>query len=124
MIRSILFSLILITLSGCYRKTQGPDFDESLIVPPDSMVSILTDIHILEGIVSTGDYKDSALTAITEKTLNIIFAKHHIDRAAFEENVHYYTYHAEDLDKIYEQVIINLSKLESEVTVGEEIPDE
>jgi hypothetical protein len=112
--------LILLAFSSCYRNVPGPEFDESLIVSPDSMVSILVDIHLLEGIVNVGKLKDTALADLSENTLNLILNKHHLDRKAFEENVHFYTYHTEELDKIYDRVIINLSKLESEMSVGKD----
>jgi hypothetical protein len=113
----IAFIFIMLVLSACYRMADPPEFDTAAILPPDTMVAILTEIHILEGIDNTVNKKDSAMADITEKTLDIILNKHKIDRDAFEENLHYYAYYVEEYDKIYDQVIVNLSKLESETVV-------
>ena len=114
MLQRLSFLLFAIALASCYRNAQGPSFDESVIVPPDTMVLIMTDLHIMEGIASISDKKDTATATLNEKTLNIILNKYHLDRNGLEENIRYYTYHTEEYDKIYDKVIINLSKLESE----------
>lgn len=89
----------------------------SLVVPPDTMVAVLTDIHLLEGVVGTIHLKDTGMTYLSKQDYNIILEKHKMDRRSFEESLHYYAYKAEELDKIYEKVIINLGKLESELAV-------
>lgn len=123
---SIAFFFLLLAFAACYRSAKVPEFNAAAILPPDSMVAVLTDIHILEGIDNTVNKKDTAMANVTERTLDIILNKHRIDRDAFEENLRYYAYHTEEYDKIYDQVIINLSKLESETTVKqkESIPEE
>jgi hypothetical protein len=120
------FFFLVLLFAACYRAAKAPEFDAAAILPPDSMVAVLTDIHILEGIDNIVNKKDTAMADRTEKTLDIILNKYKIDRAAFEENLRYYAYHTEEYDKIYDQVIVNLSKLESETTVKqkEDAPEE
>ena len=120
MSKLISFLFVLLLMASCYRTTKEEEFDMSLIIPPDSMISLLTDIHLLEGIGSAVKEQDSVLKVILTDNFNIILNKHGLDRKGFDENIHYYSYHAEDLDKIYEQVITNLGKMESEVNAGNE----
>ena len=114
-----LFSWIFIVLmfASCYRNAPEHPYDMSLVASPDSMVSILTDIHLLEGIVNTIHLADTAMDSLARANYNYVLQKHKMDRKAFEESIHYYAYHAEELDKIYEKVIINLSKKESEMAI-------
>jgi len=44
---------------------------------------------------------------------DVLTKKHSISRESFEESIRYYTFHTEELNAIYEQVITELSKRES-----------
>jgi hypothetical protein len=81
---------------------------------------VLTDIHLIEGVTGTLKEKDSVLAVIASEAYSIVLEKHKLDRKTFEENIRYYSYYAEKLDEIYEKVINNLGKLESEITVKKE----
>ena len=114
-----LFPWIFIALlfASCYRNAPEPPYDMSLVASPDSMVSILTDIHLIEGIANTFHLKDTAMDSLARANFDYVLAKHKINRIAFEESIHYYAYHAEEFSSIYDRVIINLSKKESELAV-------
>jgi len=120
MAKAISWLIILVFIASCYRNTPEPTRDMSIIIPPDSMVSLLTDIHLVEGMISSLKEGDSLLLSISSEAFNIVLSKHGLDRKTFEENVRYYSYHSEILDGIYEKVIINLGKLESEITAQTE----
>jgi hypothetical protein len=108
---------IVLLFAACYRNAPEPPYDTSLVASPDSMVSILTDIHLLEGIANTIHLKDTAMDSLARANFDYVLAKHKTDRKAFEESIHYYAYHAEEFSSIYDRVIINLSKKESELVV-------
>jgi hypothetical protein len=120
MAKAIYWLIILVFLASCYRNAPESPHDMSLIIPPDSMVSVLTDIHLIEGVTGTLKEKDSVLAVVASEAYSIVLTKHKLDRKTFEENIRYYSYHAEKLDEIYEKVINNLGKLESEITVKKE----
>jgi hypothetical protein len=120
MYKTLSWLFMFTLLVSCYRNAEGPNFDMSLVASPDSMVSILTDIHLLDGVVNTVNLKDTAMDSLARADYNIVLAKHGMDRRSFEESIHYYAFHAEELDKIYEKVIINLGKKESELTISKD----
>ena len=114
--RLFLLSILLSLLASCYSESdKKPEFDEKKIIPKEKMIEVLTDIHLVEGIIATtqreGVKKETYVTSYT----NAVLEKHDIGIGEFEESIRYYTYHIEELDNIYEEVIIRLSKKESEV---------
>jgi len=104
---------LLLSLGSCYRSAPDPSFNMTLVIPADSMVTLLTDLHTADGIVSTLKDKKKPVEQLSTEYFEAILKKHAIGRDVFEESMRYYAFHAEKLNEIYEQVIINLSKQES-----------
>lgn len=107
---AIFISLLLVS---CYRSAPEPSFNMSMVLPADSMVNLLTDLHLADGILNT--IKDKKITnkKLSTAYYKAILEKYSINDAKFEESMRYYSFHSEDLNTIYEKVIINLSKMES-----------
>jgi hypothetical protein len=120
------FFIILLLLASCYHSAPDPDFDMTLVIPPDSMVSVLTDIHLAEGIISSLKSKKQPVGHLSSEYYTAVLNRHSVSREAFEESLYYYAFHTEELDKIYEKVITELSKRESlyRQDVVTEIPSE
>ncbi len=114
MIRKYLLFLIII-LCSCYHDPKEPSFDMGKIIPADSMVIILTDFQLLEGAFTLKERKSIEMNKTSMVYTEEILSKHRISRDSFEESMRYYTYHIDEMDEIFEKVVINLSKLESEV---------
>jgi hypothetical protein len=84
------------------------------IVVPDSMVQIVTDVHILQATLQLGYMQqDSGVT--TQKAFESIWKKHHITQADYDHSMKYYTYHPAMLDSIYERVLNNLAQQKAEL---------
>lgn len=105
--------LLIIALVSCYRGAKDPQFDMSLVLPADSMITLLTDLHLAEGAVNALKSKEHPAGHLSSEYFETILEKHSINKDIFEESMRYYAFHSEELDKIYEQVIIDLSKKES-----------
>lgn len=105
--------ILLIFLASCYGKAKDPEFNMKLVEPADSMITLLSDIHLAEAAVSVLKDKNHPAGQLSSEYFNAILKKHDLTREAFEESLRYYAYHTEELDKIYEKVIIDLSKKES-----------
>jgi hypothetical protein len=108
--------IIIIALGSCYHTAKDPSFNKDLVIPADSMVTLLTDLHLADGVITTIKLKDKSLGHISTEYFSATLQKHKIGRDTFEESLRYYAYHTEELNKIYEKVIINLSKIESLAT--------
>lgn len=108
------FLVLLLTVS-CYRSAPEPEFDKSLVIPADSMISLLSDIHLADGIINLNKDKKPPVRHIADEYFDAILKKHRINRDNLEESMRYYAYHTDELDRIYEGVITSLSVLESRV---------
>jgi hypothetical protein len=116
MIRILNGILIILLLGSCYHTTPDPSFKKSLVIPADSMVTLLTDLHMADGVINTIKLKDKSLGHLSTEYFSAILEKHRIGRDTFDESMRYYAYHTEELNQIYEKVIVNLSKIEGMAT--------
>jgi hypothetical protein len=113
MIKILSGLLIIFALGSCYHTARDPSFNMNLVIPADSMVTLLTDLHLADGAINTLKFKDKSPGHLSSEYFSVILEKHNIGRDTFEESLRFYAYHTEELNKIYEKVIVNLSKLES-----------
>ena len=115
MIRYFFTTLIsvLILFQSCAR-IDGPVPKE--FIAPDSMASILVDVHLAEAAANTASVNDLQRFSASD-LYPVIFKTHHTDSIAFRKSFEYYQNHPKKLDKIYEQVINELSKRESEMNL-------
>jgi hypothetical protein len=110
------FFLLIITVlvASCYS---GNERLESKI-PPDAldrntMIDLLTDIHLIEGILSQKQIKGVLAFELAEIYYDSLFVKYAIQKAQLDSSIAYYSRNPEVYEKIYTEVITNLSKIES-----------
>ncbi len=121
--RKSLFLLLLFpfVLFSCYEeKAEQMNIDKSRVIPPEKMESLLTDLFLVEGAVSYMADKGTPIDGYSKKYFEEILDKHKVTKDEFEESIKYYTYHIEKLDKVFENVIVNLSELETKVLLEAE----
>jgi hypothetical protein len=107
----LIFLSIILLVWACHKGKTRRDY----IVPRDTLVSVLVDLHIADGIAITdADYKNH-ISKVYEKYYESVFSKHKITRAQFDSTMVYYTGRMEDLDKIYEDVMSELSVREGQL---------
>ena len=83
------------------------------ILPKEQMVSVLTDVHLAEAALTLNTKNDSA-ALVAAGYYNFIYQSHRITKKQFDESLDFYTKHPELLEKIYEEVINELSKKQAE----------
>jgi hypothetical protein len=107
----------LLMLAACYRDVppNQVQFDMTRVLPADSMIIVLTDLQIVEGAVNVQHRQKLQAGVRSNAYLETVLEKHNITLDQVEESMRYYSYHTKELDKIYDQVIINLSKKEGEL---------
>ena len=105
--------LFIFFLGSCYPSAPEIPFDMKLVITADSMVTLLTDLHTADGIITLLKDQKKSIDHLSNEYFEAVLQKHMIDRKKFEESMRYYAFHTEDLNEIYERVIINLSKKES-----------
>lgn len=113
--RYILFLVLLALTASCYQKAPEPSFNMENVLSKDSMIVLLTELQLVDGAVNMNARKGKPLIEYARAYTKQVLDQHGIQRDVFEESIRYYSFHIEEMDAIYEQVIINLGKIESEV---------
>ncbi len=110
----VLFSLFLV--SSCKEK---PIVVDPPTIPEDKMILMLTDIHMAEGIVQVAprEEKDS----MAHSSYQAIFKHYNTNEAEFDKNLKSYLSDPVVADRVYTTIIDNLSKLESENKLPNEV---
>ena len=111
-IRHLFWMLMISTIfTACNDTTVSPKKIEPDI-PQDKMIQILKDIHLAEAIAQSEriHIKDSLLAIYYDD----IYRIHNITKEDLERNIELWMSDAKVTDKLYEKVIEELSKEESE----------
>lgn len=120
---SFFFCLFFLLLSCSPSAENAVGAMPGDIIQPDSLVTILTEVHISEAILREmkTDTKHKEKTA--QNYYSEIFAKHGITRHQYEKSIEYYQQHPEIYQDIYEKVITRLSQKQTENTSNEKETD-
>ena len=112
----ILIILIGIFLSSCYNEidqaSQG-DFEPK--ISKEELVNILTDLQLVQAAMK---YKENSGQDISKLNLEYhqkIFDKYGVGKEELQKTIDFYKLNIQEYNKIYEKVIENLSKMESEI---------
>jgi hypothetical protein len=102
----ILFFSLTLIFSACTPGKSGTD-----IIKHDQMVSLLTDLHIIDGsmynVVSQNP--DTLYKYGTGKYL-ALFKRYHVDSAQFRRSLNYYADKPVELEKIYDLVLARIKE--------------
>jgi hypothetical protein len=80
------------------------------IIKHDQMVSLLTDVHIVDGSLYTIPQAPDSLYKYGKVAYLDIFKKHHTDSVQFRISLKYYATQPIELQAIYDQVLKNLNQ--------------
>jgi hypothetical protein len=114
MIRKIAFISFVFLLCACSSKDENIKIPEN-VIPPEEMVSILVDFHLVEASVIKSQEDNADINQLTNFRYRSILTKHKISRKKLDESIAFYTEHMKEMHKIYEQVVVELSKTQSRI---------
>lgn len=80
------------------------------ILEHDPMVSLLTDIHIVDGRTYRLDQNQDSLYKNATGRYMLLFKQHHTDSLQFRKSLKYYSANPDVLTAIYDDVMVNLKK--------------
>lgn len=112
--KKIIFYLLFTFFISCGEKAEKSISIPTHILSKEKIAQVITDIHIAEA--------ESTLNAISDSTFKRsvyfeeIFEKHQITKQQYEESLAFYISHPEVFNKIYEQVLSDLSKMQAEMS--------
>lgn len=102
----------IVTLFSCKpREVKIPEG----ILTKQKLIPVLVDIHLAQTVVGLNQLNDSTGFGLNEY-LTAILKLHHVTKQSYENSLTFYTSHPEMLNEIYQEVINELSKKQSEVS--------
>jgi len=84
------------------------------IIQPQAIRSVLYDIHVVDGFITTIPVPDSA-RIVSAAYYKAVYKKHGVDSALYTRSMNYYYDHPEDLTEIYKDVTEKLKKSKDSV---------
>jgi hypothetical protein len=114
MIRKIALLSVLLLVYACSSKDNKTRIPDN-IIPPDKMVSIIVDFHLVEASLSQSQQNHEDVNQLSNYRYNSIFQKHKINRIQLGESIMFYTDHMKDLEAIYKEVVVELSTTQSRI---------
>jgi hypothetical protein len=97
-------------------KIEKPD----LFLTEKQMVRIFVDAQLVEGAISFKRNKGNIIKEIKNGYYDALFVNHGITQKVFEENAAYYNQFPELMEKIYDEVLADLSKTQTMTEIDEE----
>ncbi len=101
----ILLLFLIITFSGCDKdkKITGKEF-----IPREVLVDILVDLHLVDVVTNDRKFHRRYHTDSIDM-LNPVFEKYNFNRAIFDTTMAEYSRYPEQLDQVYNEVLIKLN---------------
>ncbi len=106
----LFLGIILFSCSNAKKK---------YLIPEKKLVPIIVDMHIADGIAFQYLPGIKKLKLDSTAVYGWVLDKHGVTKIQFDSTIAYYARHPERLERIYDKVIVNLSKLESELKEAE-----
>lgn len=120
--KQLLLLLIIPFLFSCYHENKVVVEKPDPLFTKEKLTAILTDIQIAEGINSHNrTIKERTNKAYKDSVYQLIFDHYGITSFLLKENINYYNADPAVMEEIYDDVLANLSKIQSEIlmdTVG------
>jgi hypothetical protein len=114
MFKKIIFISVLFLFCACGSKTEKTKIPDN-IIPPDKMVSVIVDFHLIEASIGIEQQNGGDVNGMSNFRYNSVMKKHKINRKQLSDSFMFYTRHMKEMDKIYKQVVVELSTMQSRI---------
>jgi hypothetical protein len=101
---TIIFGALFI-LVGCNKERK--------VIPRDEMVPILVKIHLMDGTAQIAQYNPEINIPDTMDVYKVVLEDYGYTRAQFDSSLQYYSRDLKKFDRIYQQVLARLNKMET-----------
>lgn len=106
--------IIILFFSSCsleQKEISIPNY----VISQDSMVHILVDVHIQEAMMNQYSQEGRHMKMNPVKQYQLIFDKYKISKERYDSSYQFYLDNPSLMNKIYESVVIELSKKQAEI---------
>lgn len=108
--RIIVIIIAILILHGC-QKNKVPEY----VIPTDDMVSILVDVHLTDGMLSSSEIRRELAKKDSLNIYNILLHNYGYNRKDFDTSLFYYSKNFTLYDKIYKDVLNQLNEKETQL---------
>jgi len=108
--RIIIVIIAVFMLLSC-QKNKVPDY----VIPPEDMTSILVDIHLTDGMLSSSKIRRDFAKKDSANIYNILLHNYGYNRKDFDTSLFYYSKNLTLYDKIYNDVLNHLNEMETQL---------
>lgn len=115
--KTVSFYLILLffILISCEDKKVEPEY----LWSEERMVEVMTEVQLAEALVRLGYHRGADSMHLNDSVFNAAFRAVGVSRVDFDSNFFYYQRHPDQLERVFEQVINNLSARAAEVKAAQ-----
>lgn len=99
----ILFSLTVLFLCAC-----SSDNAPNNLIDKEKFIPLMVDVHLADGYLAPGSQITDSLRYRGNGLYNAIFKKYDVDSVQFKKSFQYYSYHLNDMNDIYKEVVARL----------------
>ncbi len=117
--RLLIFFCFLSLFSCESRKEKAPEY----VWSEERFTEVLTEFQLAEAIVRLGYHRSNDTLIPNDSIYNALFRKMDISRIEFDSNYNYYLKDPKVLEKVYDQVLVNLSKRSAEMKGSTSVKD-
>ncbi len=105
-------------LVSCYHENKEKVQEPDPLFSPAEMAEILTDFQIAESVVARNriDRKHTE-KAYKDSVYRVVFEHYGITKEQLLQNINYYNSNPKKMEKIYDVVLANLSRIQTELEV-------
>lgn len=105
-----IYGILLFTLVfawGCNKERK--------VIPRDEMVSVLVQVHLMDGATQIAQYNPEVSVPDTLNVYEAVLENYGYTKAQFDSSIQYYSKDLRKFDRIYQEVLSRLNKMETEV---------
>lgn len=111
-----IFIVITIFLSSCYHVNKSEIIVPDILISESQMVEILTEVQVAEAGFNISKNRNKG-KKLKPEYYNRIIQEYGITMIQLRENIDYYQNYPKVMEDIYEQVLANLSRYQSDVLI-------
>ena len=115
----ILFFTIVIAFNSCYNVNESVPVTPENLISKAKLIDILTDIQLVEAGFSISENRNSKYK-LKPAYYDFVLSTHDISLLQLKENINYYQAYPKTMEEIYDGVLANLSKIQSQVLLEKE----
>ena len=102
---------IFLLFASCAKQQESVAV--SVILSKNQMITIMTDVQLVEAALLRKRELGQNITDLKPVWYDQLFKHHRINNRIFEENLAYYNQNLDEMEKILDEVLTNLSKIQS-----------